>query len=95
MTVAVASAIAAGELRSLGDPRALGAQMMQALLAPMAGAAAGNEGQHHVIAGAHAFDLGADRLDHSRGLVPQHHRPHRHRAFAAHHVIVGAAKAHG
>ena len=91
----IAPAIAAVKLRPLGDARALGAEMMQALAAPTAYAAAGNESQHHVIAGLDAVDRGADGFDHAGRLVAEHHRPHRHAALAAHHVIVGAAQADG
>ena len=69
--------------------------MMQALAAPAANAAAGNESQHHVVARLDAGDRSADGFDHAGRLVAQNHRPHRHAALAAHNVIVGAAQADG
>ena len=92
--VAVAPAVGAVELRPLGDARTFGAEMMQALAAPAAISAAGDEGEHHVVAGLDAADRGADVFDHAGGLVAEHHRPHRHAPLAAHHVIVGAAQAY-
>ena len=47
-----------------------------------------------MIAGLDAADRVADLFDDARGLVAQHHRPHRDPPLAAHDVIVGAAQAH-
>ena len=93
-TVAIFPAVAAVELRSLRDARAFGAEMMQALPAPTTIAAAGDEGEHDVVASLDAADGGgADGFNHAGGLVAEHHRPHRHPPLAANHVIVGAAQA--
>ena len=94
MAVAVAAAVGAVELRPLRDARTFGAQMMQALPAPMALSAGRDEGEDDVIARLDAADRLTDLFDHARGLVAQHHRPHRHPPLAAHDVIVGTAQAH-
>ena len=91
----IAPAVGAVELRPLGDARALSAEMMQALAAPAANAAAGNESQHHVVVRLDAGDRSADGFDHAGRLVAQNHRPHRHAPLAAHNVIVGPAQADG
>jgi hypothetical protein len=94
-SVAITASIGAVELRALGDARTLGAEMMQASPAPAARSAAGNKGQHDVVTRFNAAHRGADFLDHTSGLVAEHHRPHRHAALTAHHMIVGAAQAYG
>ena len=95
LAVGVVAAVGAVELRALRDARAFGAQMVQALRAPAADAAAGDEGQHDVVAGGYAIDGAADCFHHAGGLVAEHHRVHRDAALAAHHVQVGAAQADG
>ena len=91
--VAVAPAVGPVELRPLRNAGALGAQMMQALPAPVALSAGREEGENDVVAGLDAADRAADLFDHARGLVAQHHRPHRDPPLAPHDVIVGAAQA--
>jgi len=93
--VHVAPAIAAVELRTLGDARSLSAQVMQALQAPAAAPAAGNEGEHDMVADRDPRRLDADALDHAGRLVAQHHRSHRDATLPSHHMIVGAAETDG
>ena len=93
--VRVAPAKRAVELRALRDARALGAQMMQAARAPAAAPAAGDEGEHDMVAGRDAGDGLAHRLDDAGRLVAEHHRRHGDAPLAAHDVQVGAAEADG
>lgn len=89
----VTPAIAAVELRPLRDARPLGAEMMQALPAPAAAPAAGNEGERDMVADGDPLHRRAHPLDHPGRLVAERHRLHRDPALPAYHMVVGAAEA--
>lgn len=74
---------------------ALVAQEALTLNARRAAAAGGDERHRHVVADGHPGDLGANRLDDARSLMPADEREVRRRHVAGDHVLVGVAHAGG
>jgi hypothetical protein len=94
-SIAITPSIGAVQLWALGNARAFGAEMMQTPPAPSASSAAGNEGQYDVITRFSTAHCGTNFFDYTSSFMAEHHRPHRHAALTAHHVIIGAAEAYG
>ena len=94
-SVSIMASIGTVKLWALGNAGALGAEMMQASPAPAASSAAGNEGQYDVVTRFNAAHRGANFIDYTCSFMAEHHRPHRHAALTAHHMIIGATQAYG
>jgi hypothetical protein len=94
-SIAITASVGAVQLRALGDARTFGAEMMQTSPAPAASSAARNKRQYDMITRFYPVYRSANFFDYTSRLVTKHHRPHRYAALTAHHMVIGAAQAHG